>query len=217
MSSMAYARPEPFEALYAAHFREIAAYIRRRVPPEDADDVTAQVFTVAWRKLGTVPDPPADRLWLYGVARNCVADAERAARRRRRLHDRLAAEAWPPAPSANPDPRLDHVRAALRTLRPREREALLLLLWDGLSQAEAAVVLQCSPGAVEHRYRRARAAIRAALGSARASGGPAPDGPAPDSPAPDGPAAGRAPAAHATARRSGAAAPIQPFPRTERR
>jgi RNA polymerase sigma-70 factor (ECF subfamily) len=180
MSSMAFARPEPFEALYAAHFQEIAAYVRRRVRPEDADDVTAQVFTVAWRRLGSIPDPPADRLWLYGVARNCVADAERAARRRLRLHDRLAAAAGPPAVMSagpGPDPRLDQVRAAIAGLRPRDREALLLVLWDGLSQAEAAAVLQCTPNAVEHRCRRARAAIRALLGGdfppGRASAAPA--------------------------------------------
>jgi RNA polymerase sigma factor (sigma-70 family) len=168
MSSMATGRPDPFEALYTAHFQEIAAYVRRRVPPEDADDVTAQVFTVAWRRRTSVPDPPQDRLWLFGVARNCVADAERATRRRRRLHDRLSAAARPPG-GAEPDPRHDLVAAAISGLRPRDREALLLVLWDGLSQAEAAAVLQCSPNAVEHRYRRARAAIRAALG---ADGGP---------------------------------------------
>src|SRR5580698_10036687 len=102
MSSMAPSRPEPFEALYTAHFQEIAAYVRRRVPPEDADDVTAQVFTVAWRRRTSVPDPPQDRLWLFGVARNCAADAERATRRRRRLHDRLSAAARPPG-GAEPD------------------------------------------------------------------------------------------------------------------
>ena len=202
---MAHARPDPFEALYAAHFQEIAAYVRRRVAPEDADDVTAQVFTVAWRRLGSVPDPPADRLWLYGVARNCVADAERAARRRRRLHDRLAAVHAPvPAQTgfsalsafpAEPDPRLDRVRAIIAGLRPRDREALLLVLWDGLSQAEAATVLQCTPNAVGHRYRRARAAIRAALGGGE-------------------PAAGRAPA---PAGRPDPVVPMTPFPRTERR
>ncbi len=166
---MATASPDPFEALYTAHFQEIAAYVRRRVPPPDADDVTAQVFTVAWRRMGSVPDPPRDRLWLFGVARNCVADAERAARRRRRLHDRLLAETRPPG-GAEPDPRRDLVATAISVLRPRDREALLLVLWDGLSQAEAAAVLQCSPNAVEHRYRRARAAIRAALGAGHEPG-----------------------------------------------
>jgi len=160
-------RDDRFEAFYTAHFQEIAAYVRRRVPPEDADDVTAQVFTVVWRRLGGVPDPPEDRLWLFGVARNCVADQQRAARRRHRLHARLSAEALAGGPAGpEPDPLGEPVAAAISALRSRDREALLLVLWDGLSQAEAATVLNCSRSAVEHRYRRARSAVRAALGAA---------------------------------------------------
>jgi DNA-directed RNA polymerase specialized sigma24 family protein len=172
MGSRPAARDDPFEAFYTAHFQEIAAYVRRRVPPEDADDVTAQVFTVAWRRFGGVPDPPEDRLWLFGVARNCVADQQRSARRRHRLHVRLSAEvlagglAGGPAAGPGPGPLGEPVAAAISALRSRDREVLLLVLWDGLSQAEAATVLKCSPNAVEHRYRRARSAVRAALGAA---------------------------------------------------
>ena len=51
------------------------------------------------------------------------------------------------------------------------------MLWDGLSHAEAAAVLRCSPNALEQRYRRARGAVRAALSAAalrpaRAPGAP---------------------------------------------
>jgi outer membrane protein TolC len=60
-------------------------------------------------------------------------------------------------------------------------------LWDGLSQAEAATVLNCSRSAVEHRYRRARSAVRAALGAAYgADPGPA-AGPPPASAPPAAP------------------------------
>ena len=58
-----------FEALYAAHYQAIAGYVLRRVAADEADDVIAQVFTVAWRRFGEVPAPPGDRLWLFGVAR----------------------------------------------------------------------------------------------------------------------------------------------------
>jgi RNA polymerase sigma factor (sigma-70 family) len=206
MGSRPAARDDPFEAFYTAHFQEIAAYVRRRVPPQDADDVTAQVFTVAWRRFGGVPDPPQDRLWLFGVARNCVADQQRSARRRHRLHARLSAAALTgglaggPATGPEPDPLGEPVAAAISALRSRDREALLLVLWDGLSQAEAATVLSCSRSAVEHRYRRARSAVRAALGSAYgADPGPAAAPPA-RRPTP-------APATAATS----------PLPRTERR
>jgi DNA-directed RNA polymerase specialized sigma24 family protein len=48
----------------------------------------------------------------------------------------------------------------MSALRPADREALQLVLWDELSHAEAAAVLGCSPNAFELRYRRARNAVR---------------------------------------------------------
>lgn len=51
-----------FESLYTSHYQEIAAYVRRRVADREADDVIAQVFVVAWRRIERVPTPPADRL-----------------------------------------------------------------------------------------------------------------------------------------------------------
>ena len=58
------------------------------------------------------------------------------------------------------DPAVERLLAALAMLRPADREALQLVLWDGLSHAEAASVLGCTANAFEIRYRRARAAVR---------------------------------------------------------
>ncbi len=157
-------RERAFEALYAAHYQAIAGYVLRRVPADEADDVVAQVFTVAWRRVDAVPPPPADRLWLFGVARNSVADQLRARRRRLHLWARLTQEAAAPdSPASAADPSGEQVRAAMSALRPADREALRLVLWDELSHAEAAAVLGCSPNAFELRYRRARSAVRDAV------------------------------------------------------
>lgn len=154
-------RTARFERLYATTFPEIAGYVRRRCGGAEADDVLAQVFTVAWRRLDHIPSPPKDRLWMFGVARKTLADAERSARRRRRLSVRLATEALVSSQAnRSPYPAAERVTAALATLRPADREALQLVLWDALSHAEAAAVLGCSANAFEIRYRRARAAVR---------------------------------------------------------
>jgi len=175
---------ERFEALYTGSYQEISGYVRRRVPPDAADDVVAQVFTVAWRRFGQVPSPPQDRLWLFGVARNCAAEHHRAATRWLRLRTRLSQE---PAPAAyvpgpgGPDHDPGPVLAALASLRPKEREALQLVLWDELSHAEAAEVLGCTVNAFELRYRRARNRVRDALAAAwadAARGAPTSDTPA---------------------------------------
>ena len=157
-----------FEAFYRGRYQEIAAYVRRRVGDDAADDVIANVFTVAWRRFGDVPGPPQDRPWLFAVARNTISDHNRAQRRRFRLGARLEADATftaCPVSPQGPGHEYELVLAAMAALRPAEREALQLVLWEELSHAEAAAVLGCSVNAFELRYRRARNAVRAAVAS----------------------------------------------------
>ena len=153
-----------FEAFYTAHYKAIAGYVRRRVAAHDADDVIAQVFAIAWRRFYQVPDPPGDRLWLFGVARNSVAGQYRSERRRLRLQARLSQDAVTATSMAPaPDASCEQVRAVINALRPRDREVLQLVLWDELSHQDAAAILGCSPNAFELRYRRARNAVRDAV------------------------------------------------------
>jgi RNA polymerase sigma factor (sigma-70 family) len=158
-----------FESFYVVCYQEIAGYVRRRVPHDAADDVIAEVFTVAWRRFGSVPPPPHDRPWLFVVARNSVASHYRSQQRRSRLGARLALEAMAAFRAAGPASDISHepVLAAMQQLRPAEREALQLVLWEGLSHADAAEVLGCSVNAFELRYRRARKAVRDAVSASR--------------------------------------------------
>jgi RNA polymerase sigma-70 factor (ECF subfamily) len=168
-------RERRFCALYQEHYRSIQAYAVRRVRSQsDVADVVAEVFTVAWRRLARVPEPPADRLWLYGVARRVVAGRLRSARRHRQLTARLEASqavtgqpGMPPQDPAHRALSADHERlaAAFGDLRSAEREALALVLWEELSHAEAARVLGCSVNAVAIRVHRAKARLRVALTS----------------------------------------------------
>lgn len=164
-----------FETLYAARYQDIAGYVRRRVAEHDAEDVIANVFAVAWRRIDHVPAPPDDRLWLFAVARNSVADHDRSRRRWLRLGTRLAQDqSAPDLHPASSDPRCEPVLAAIAALRPAEREALRLVLWDGLTHSEAAALLDCSVNAFELRYRRARQAVKDSVLSSRAGPEPGP-------------------------------------------
>jgi RNA polymerase sigma-70 factor (ECF subfamily) len=160
-------RESRFRALYLEHYGAIRAYaVRRLASAEDAGDAVADTFTVAWRRIADVPPPPQDRLWLYGVARRVVAGRQRSLRRGRSLLARLAAiggQADGVAAAPTADPADGRVIEALERLRPGEREALALVVWDQLSHAEAARVLGCSENAVGIRVHRARARLRAAL------------------------------------------------------
>ena len=115
---------------------------------------------MAWRRLPEVPEPALP--WLYGVARKLIANQLRAAARRRALLERMAAH----IEAADPDPRELGLIQAIGRLPPNDREALLLVAWEGLSPAELSVALGCSPAAARARLHRARSRLRGELGEA---------------------------------------------------
>ena len=154
-----------FRSLYNAHYADISRFaVRRLRSPDDASDLVAEVFAIAWRRLDRVPAPPADRLWLYSVARRVLATQQRSNSRRMKLQSRLDAQPENhPEPSIGDSESIDHVLAALADLRANDRDALLLVLWEGLSHADAATVLGCSVNAVAIRVHRAKGRLRDAL------------------------------------------------------
>jgi RNA polymerase sigma-70 factor (ECF subfamily) len=166
-------RERRFCDLYQAYYQAVLAYAVRRVAaPQDADDVVADVFTVAWRRIEQVPPAPEDRLWLYGVARRVVAGRHRSARRLRRLTTRLTAT-YGAGPAQHPqmaDLAQDHLLTIMGRLPAAEREALQLVLWEQLTHAEAAQVLGCSVNAIGIRVHRARVRLRALLAPAAQEG-----------------------------------------------
>jgi RNA polymerase sigma-70 factor (ECF subfamily) len=152
--------------MYEALYPDISAFAARRLgSPHGVADAVAEVFTVAWRRFDKIPPPPQDRLWVFGVARRIVADQRRSSVRHGSLVRRLASQEQTVAPThaAVEDPPHDQLRRAIESLRSVDREALLLVLWDGLSHAEAAEVLKCSVNAVGIRVHRAKRRLRDAL------------------------------------------------------
>ena len=114
------------ERLYAEHGRAILAYAVRRSPDaQDAADVVAETFLVAWRRLVEVPPAEATRLWLYAVARHVLANQRRSEIRRERLAERLRRE-LPAALEAAQAMSVDggRVRDALAHLGPDDQEIL---------------------------------------------------------------------------------------------
>lgn len=158
-----------FEGLYAAHGRAVLAYaVRRTSNPQDAADVVADTFLVAWRRLDEVPSADEARLWLYAVARHVLANQRRSARRRERLADRLRDELPGALDSVRPPSAgTGAVRAALAELGPEDQEILRLCGWEELTPREIATVLGVSHVAARSRLHRARHRLRRALQGAR--------------------------------------------------
>lgn len=154
------ARRKEFELLFAANHGPVRAYVLRRAPVV-VDDVVAETFLAAWRRLDTIGEDPLP--WLLAVARRALANQLRAERRREALTRRLRREpvgayTWEPPDSMSPA-----LADAMASLSWREREALLLVAWEGLDPARAAVAAGCTAAAFRVRLHRARRRVAAAL------------------------------------------------------
>lgn len=147
--------------MYAAHNAAVRTYVRRRLDSQDADDVVADVFVIAWRRLGDVPDDPLP--WLLGVARRVLANRRRGANRYAALRDRMTFERPADALPASTALESRAVLGALRAMREQDRETLLLVAWEGLEPAEAAKALGVSPNTFSARLSRARRRFERAL------------------------------------------------------
>lgn len=143
-----------FRTIFEATYGSVRRYVHHRgVTGGRADDIVAETYVVAWRKLHEVPDD--DPLpWLFSVARNHWRNQRRSDRRSLALHRRL------PAPVPDPPPRepvdVGPIREALAALTPMEQEILRLVAWDELTPIQVSRVLGLSPGATRVRLHRAR-------------------------------------------------------------
>lgn len=157
-----------FEALYTATFTQVLGFAARRCgSSEDAADVAAETFAIAWRRIGAVPAGDDARLWLYGVARNVLANHRRKVARRQDLNAALAAElAVRRPPSAEDDAGAGVVGQVFRSLPDADREVLSLVAWEGLDAGEIARVLGCSRNAARIRLHRARRRLARDLSAA---------------------------------------------------
>jgi RNA polymerase sigma-70 factor (ECF subfamily) len=145
---------ERFEALAAEVVEPVRRFLARRTDRDTADDVLAETLLVCWRRLDEVPEPALP--WVYGVARNCLANATRGDRRQYRLAARITVVDPPREAQPEPDPPDERVTEALAALRPEDAELLRLWAWEQLGPGEIAEVLGITPNAASIRLHRAR-------------------------------------------------------------
>jgi RNA polymerase sigma-70 factor (ECF subfamily) len=154
-----------FRELFESEARGVLGYALRRVADrEDAADVVAETFGVAWRRIDDVPAGAEARLWLFGVARRVLANQRRGELRRLRLADRLREQLRLSVSLDDaPDERADEIAAALAALSEQDREVLLLASWEELTPTEIAAVIGVPPATARTRLHRARGRLRGEL------------------------------------------------------
>ncbi len=152
---------EAFARLYTQHLRAVRSYVTRRVGPGAAEEVTSEVFLVAWRRW-----PEADVAglpWLYATAHHAISNHLRGERRYDQAlqHLQAAARSSPDETAASADRVV--ASQALLELSEQERDVLLAVAWDGLTVAELAAVLGCSTATAHVRLHRARRRLDTAM------------------------------------------------------
>lgn len=132
----------------------------------EAEDVAQETFLRIWKQAGTWRQGRARfDTWAHRVALNLCYDALRKRR------DVLVAE---PPEQADDAPLPDdgvagreaesrRVERALQTIAPRQREAIILVYYQDMSNIEAAEVMQVSVDALESLLSRGRRALQAIL------------------------------------------------------
>lgn len=157
--------PDAFEAFYRDHVQAVERFVARRVDdPQVAADLTADIFLAVIERSDTYrAERGSPTAWLFGVARNVVADSRRRRARELRAASRLSGRALLDDDAiARIESRIDaerearRVLAALESLPGRDRALLELVVVDGLPLTDVAAQLGVEPGTARVRLHRAR-------------------------------------------------------------
>ena len=146
-----------FDQLYDRHVLEVYRYIARRHIGNDAQDLTGDVFLIAFQKLNSIP-AGSELPWLYRTAWNVLANAHRK-------NDPIPAnfdltEIEPDC--ADVVITNDQLNRSWQKLPQKDREVLRLVAWEGLTGKELATTLGISEGGAGAALSRARANLRKA-------------------------------------------------------
>jgi RNA polymerase sigma factor (sigma-70 family) len=148
--------PEKVEDLFRTRERELVQYATRLIGPAAAEDIAAQAFEIAVRRLPSNHPHPVG--WLYRTVQNlCRAESRRLSREGSNRGDSDT-----PQSSGGVDSDALLIRDLIAKLPRGQREVVRLVYWDGLPASDVAVVLRCSESAVWKRLSRARASLKTA-------------------------------------------------------
>jgi RNA polymerase sigma-70 factor, ECF subfamily len=150
-------------ALWQDLAERIRPFVARRIAPTEVDDVLQDVFVRVQRGLASLRDEERFTSWLFQIARNSVAEHQRA-----RARHPIAAT----PPDDQPAPEAEDDREAARSLsacvslfvaqlRSPYREAVTLVELEGLTAREAAEMVGISVSGMKSRVQRGREQLRA--------------------------------------------------------
>jgi RNA polymerase sigma-70 factor (ECF subfamily) len=150
---------EAFQLLIQQHQQMIHSLCYRMTGSlEDAEDLSQETFIVAYERLQSFRGEAQFSSWLYRIAVNQCLNWKKSNQRRQHLTE-LAAEQIPGANNQE-NSRVARVREALMKLHPKQRAAVTLTTYDGLTHSEAAEALGCSETTISWRLFAARKKLK---------------------------------------------------------
>jgi RNA polymerase sigma-70 factor, ECF subfamily len=151
---------ERFAAIFREHASAVRRFARRRVGDDAADEIVAETFLVAWRRIDRLPDQVLP--WLYRAAYLEIANHRRRQQKGDRIDAALLlnyqAEGSDDDPGIGSEDRSAVTRAFAR-LSPKDQEILRLAAWEQVSSTEGARIIGCSVASYRVRLHRARARL----------------------------------------------------------
>jgi RNA polymerase sigma-70 factor (ECF subfamily) len=154
-----------FAEIASRHFQPVYRLVWRMTGGSaDAEDIAQDALVKLWKNPSQLRDGVALRGWLMRVASNAVID-----RSRKPSSGPLEEAPEVPDPQARPDAPLDRAEAAKRVdaaiarLPDRQRQALSLVYFEGMTNIEAADVMEVSVDALESLLSRARRSVKESL------------------------------------------------------
>jgi len=166
LARVAAGESEAFRGLVDRHLPTVLAIARRMLRDDaEAEDVAQDTMLRLWRNAaGLELGPHGVRPWLRRVASNLCIDRVRA-RRNTSVVEEVPEESAPPTQVRHLAERelSARVDASLQALPERQRLAITLFHYEGMSQIQVGEVLGISDEAVESLLARARRALKVAL------------------------------------------------------
>ncbi len=165
MSAIAKSNETAFKELLDRYSKRIFAFAWRLcLDPQQAEDLTQDVFFKVWRSAAEWKPQAKLETWLYRVLYNRFIDARRKAKgTTEELSDDIRSGDDTPEQALIKKSRERAVATAVKALPDRQKEALILCYYQGLTAKEAAEVLSVTQGALESLLFRARQTLKEQL------------------------------------------------------
>ena len=152
---------EAFEVLMSRHYGYIFGYAYRMTSSQaDAEDITQETLVKVARSIRNFRGQAKFTTWLYRVTANCTTDWFKRQKRRAEVHEEFTKEEQINSQEGVRDDLSEDILLALSSLNEKERQAIVLTFYEGLTHAEIAKISSCAETTVSWRVFSAKKKLK---------------------------------------------------------